>query len=554
MRKPGFSRVLHPAKSKGADERFCWRGIPGAVSAPRQRACRSLLFLFFVFLLLLTNAAAGAIVLGDVDHNDKVNAQDVQLVINAALGMDTGVDCDINRDKRTDAVDVQLVINAALGLAIGVTVPDLTGMTEGDASDALAFAYLSVGAVTSETSATVPVGHILRQEPSAGASVAPETTVAIVISSGPPPSTGWTYIPSQNSIWGLKIEQTSDGGYVMGGGYTGGYDMYALKLTSAGTVEWDADYSEESPQGNDLWRAEAHGLNPAGDGGYILLGSGGFVLIKLDSLGNYVWDKSFAPENPYEPGEPCFSTLSAELCVCSDGGFFAAGSSYVGGYLLASVLKTDAAGNLEFCRVINDNAKAYDQDIMAGQQTADGGFVISGYSDDGSPHGYLALLIKLDADGILEWSKTYQCEELGYGATSYAVTQTADGGYVLGGMLVNDITKALNHGPWLAKTDENGELVWMRAYGSSATVYDLRDIEETPQGDLVVCGNKSGELILSKFAANGDLLWNFMRTELPSATGHDLELTPDGGCIVVGSGVTGGPTMVVKINNVYVPE
>ena len=112
----------------------------------------------------------------------------------------------------------------------------------------------------------------------------------------------------------------------------------------------------------------------------------------------------------------------------------------------------------------------------------------------------------------------------------------------------------LNHGPFLAKTDEYGELVWMRAYGGSATVYDLRDIEETPQGDLLVCGNKSGKLILSKFTANGDLLWNFVMTELPSVTGHDLELTPDGGCIMVGSGLTGGPTVVVKINNVYLPE
>ena len=285
-----------------------------------------------------------------------------------------------------------------------------------------------------------------------------------------------------------------------------------------------------------------------------MLSSGGFVLLKLDSQGNYVWDKSFAPDNPYTPGKPCSPTVSGELCVCSDGGFFAAGSSYVGGYFLASVLKTDAAGNLEFCRVINDNAKAYDQQIEAGQQTADGGFVISGYSENGSLHGYLALLIKLDADGLLEWSKTYQCVELGYGATSYAVTQTADGGYVLGGFLVNDITKVLNHGPFLAKTDEYGELVWMRAYGGSATVYDLRDIEETPHGDLLVCGNTSGKLILSKFNANGDLLWNFVMTELPSVVGHDLELTPDGGCIMVGSGPTGGPTVVVKINNVYLPE
>ena len=122
-----------------------------------------MLFLLPVFLLAFANAAPGAIILGDVNHDDDINAQDVQLVINTVLGMDTGVDCDINRDKKTDAVDVQLVINAALGLQIGVKVPDLTGMTEGEASGALAFAYLTVGDVTSETSATVPAGQILSQ-------------------------------------------------------------------------------------------------------------------------------------------------------------------------------------------------------------------------------------------------------------------------------------------------------------------------------------------------------------------------------------------------------
>lgn len=46
-----------------------------------------------------------------------VDAVDVQLVINAALGLDIGgLDADINNDGGVNAMDVQLVINAALGL------------------------------------------------------------------------------------------------------------------------------------------------------------------------------------------------------------------------------------------------------------------------------------------------------------------------------------------------------------------------------------------------------------------------------------------------------
>jgi hypothetical protein len=57
---------------------------------------------------------------GDINGDGVVNAVDVQLVINAALGVDiNGMNADINGDGVVNAVDVQLVINAALGLSIG---------------------------------------------------------------------------------------------------------------------------------------------------------------------------------------------------------------------------------------------------------------------------------------------------------------------------------------------------------------------------------------------------------------------------------------------------
>ncbi len=52
----------------------------------------------------------------DIDCDQAINAIDVQLAVNAALGLDTGFNCDINNDGAMNATDVQLVINAALGL------------------------------------------------------------------------------------------------------------------------------------------------------------------------------------------------------------------------------------------------------------------------------------------------------------------------------------------------------------------------------------------------------------------------------------------------------
>lgn len=52
----------------------------------------------------------------DLNGDGFVNAIDIQLVINAALGLNTTVDADVNDDGAADAVDIQLVVNAALGL------------------------------------------------------------------------------------------------------------------------------------------------------------------------------------------------------------------------------------------------------------------------------------------------------------------------------------------------------------------------------------------------------------------------------------------------------
>jgi len=51
----------------------------------------------------------------DINGDDHIDALDVQLVINGALGIDIGhFDPDVNRDGQVNALDVQLVINAAL--------------------------------------------------------------------------------------------------------------------------------------------------------------------------------------------------------------------------------------------------------------------------------------------------------------------------------------------------------------------------------------------------------------------------------------------------------
>jgi len=45
------------------------------------------------------------------------SSTDGQCAINDALSINTGCDCEINGDGTVNAIDVQLVINTALGIA-----------------------------------------------------------------------------------------------------------------------------------------------------------------------------------------------------------------------------------------------------------------------------------------------------------------------------------------------------------------------------------------------------------------------------------------------------
>ena len=384
---------------------------------------------------------------------------------------------------------------------------------------------------------------------------------------GAVPSVAWSYIPSEDSIWGLTVNNTSDGGCIVGGGHNTEYDMYALKLDELGAKTWDKVYSNISQEGSqpELWGHEARGLQQTANGGYIMLGAGNndgdgfpgqsYLLVKTDATGNVVWSKTYAPENPYSPGDYCVINSPAALEVTADGGYMAVGSSYVGGYDLASILKTDANGNQQFCKVINDNARAYDEDITGGQQTADGGYVLCGYSDNGSPHGHLALLIKLDDYGNVELSKTYQYPPENHGAEAYAITQTDDGGYVIGGELINEITKVSTYGCWMAKVDDLGVVEWIHAFGHATTIHYPNAIKETPEGDIVAAGaNNEGSMTLAKFTPAGLLLWNYaMPDNIPSATANGIALTDDGGCIMVGSAVNGS-TVIAKVRHVFVAD
>ncbi|MGH3361965.1 MAG: PASTA domain-containing protein, partial [Nocardioides sp.] len=66
-------------------------------------------------------------------------------------------------------------------------VPQLRGMTEDEAQDALTGTSLMFGESTGAWSATVPEGTVIRSDPAAGTTLRPDAVVDLVLSKGPKP-------------------------------------------------------------------------------------------------------------------------------------------------------------------------------------------------------------------------------------------------------------------------------------------------------------------------------------------------------------------------------
>ncbi len=86
-----------------------------------------------------------------------------------------------NKNKTSTATPATPIVVSPPAL---VAVPDITGMTQANAVAALRAAGLAEGVITQSASATVPLGQVISQNPTAGTDVAPGTAVSFVVSLG----------------------------------------------------------------------------------------------------------------------------------------------------------------------------------------------------------------------------------------------------------------------------------------------------------------------------------------------------------------------------------
>jgi|CXWL01.1.fsa_nt_gi RHS repeat-associated protein len=92
--------------------------------------------------------------------------------------------------SQSPAAGVSVALGSGVNLVVSsgpalISVPVVTGLTQSAAQTALLAANLTLGTVTTSSSATIPTGQVISQQPLAGANVAGGTAINIVISTGP---------------------------------------------------------------------------------------------------------------------------------------------------------------------------------------------------------------------------------------------------------------------------------------------------------------------------------------------------------------------------------
>ena len=327
---------------------------------------------------------------------------------------------------------------------------------------------------------------------------------------------------------GRSIQQTNDGGYIV----TGGSNSYGGEDSDVWLIKTDT-------QGNKLWDKTFGGSNydfgnsvqQTTNGGFIItgitssFGSGNYDvwLIKTGSQGNEEWNKTFGGSGN-DKGYSVIQTM--------EDGFILLGSteSDSSGNQDVWLIKTDSQGNEEWKKIYDGNTGDKGYSV---QQTTDGGYIITGITSFFG--GSDVWLIKTDSEGNEEWNQIFGGSEDDY---SQSVQQTTDGGCIITGLTSS--FGSGNFDVWLIKTDSQGNEEWNQTFGGSEDDYG-RSVEQTNDGGYIITGETisygSGgfDIWLIKTDSQGGEEWNKTFGGSGYEEGYSVQQTTDDGYIITGS-------------------
>jgi uncharacterized repeat protein (TIGR01451 family) len=294
----------------------------------------------------------------------------------------------------------------------------------------------------------------------------------------------------------VEIIKTNDGGYILAG-YSnsaiggeksintfGGYDYWIIKINAQGDIIWQKVYGGTNSE-------LLHMAKQTADGNFILVGTsnsgisgnkttvnnGGndYWIIKIDNLGNEIWQKSYGGSNSDE---------ARDIIELNDGNFLIAGASNSNisgdknedsrGFYDYWILKISESGNIIWQKTIGGNE--VDQ-LMAINLINNNEFILSGYSlseisgekNENCRGGYDYWVVKINSNGDIINQKTIG----GSNSDIVRSVETNNNNIIISGYSSSGISNEkiiINKGGedyWLVILNENLNLVFQDSKGCS---------------------------------------------------------------------------------------
>lgn len=332
---------------------------------------------------------------------------------------------------------------------------------------------------------------------------------------------------TEDDQWISSIAQTPDGGYVVAGiteeSIVG---SWIIRLDPEGEVIWHKRYGDA---GNHY----IYSVQPLPDGGFVSAGTSirpgeinFFYVSKLDGQGEVIWYRQYGR-----------STGDRANCIrlTEDRGYIVAGETWGHAESEADfwVLKLQPDGEISWQKAYG--GPGYEDALSIGR-TADGGFIVMGYSDSFGEGPEDIWVLKLDGEGNIMWQRIYG--EPGIDEMGSSIHQTFDGGYIMAGG--TGLLTELGPDIIVLKLGREGDVVWAKTYGTDYWDH-ARSVVQTGDGGYVVAGETYSfgagdmDVWIVKMGGSGDILWQ----KTYGGTGEDrpgaVIETVDGGLAVAGS-------------------
>lgn len=334
-----------------------------------------------------------------------------------------------------------------------------------------------------------------------------------------------TFQKSYGGLNGYSVALTNDSGYVIGArkAINGNSDFYVIRTNVYGDTLWTRSY------GGILGEQSSY-VEQTSDSGYIIsgntesFGAGDYdiYLVKTDMNGDTLWSRTYGGMG-YDWGK------ASEI---AGGGFIICGVTSCLGCPESNIflIRTDADGDTLWTKKFDGGGDDRSRSV---EQTNDGGFIIAGYSNGLGPWGYDLYLIKTDGNGNVLWSKSF-------GGTNdeedFSVKQTSDGGYIIAGYS-SSFNVNNNSDAYLIKTDSTGNMLWTRTYGGPDSDAAL-SVDLTSDGGYIMVGITSSfgsglnDVYLIKTNGIGDTIWTRTFGGPIQDQAWSVKQTHDGGYVI----------------------